>query len=497
MPARLRDRRAIDYRAGMFGFPQVGLSGRAALAVALGLLAVARSPVGVGASSAATPAASFFIASPPEPTRPLATERLPRLTLRSLRLECLVSRAQAGDTWTSDFDRGWRHGEGVEMGGEVDVEARGSWWRAHLGWRGRWSEHLAARGRLTRATLGARVWLLEAQIGRGYPYRDWVPTQDAGLLFSLHPPAIDHLAFRAGALPLPGGAGSLWGESFAGYLDDGDRVVPYPLLWGMRLAWCPSEWLTVEAQRSVMLGGAGRTQKLDVGDLWDIFLGRGEGARGPNYAPKDSDQKFAWMVRLHPREPVRAIGLADAELVWFYGGEDRFERLFPMAPGRFHGLRVHPSDRWGLSLAYASNPDDQNRWYYHKIYRTGYTYRGYIIGHPMGGDARRWRATICWTTDRGARAGIRLTKERFGYFWTDRGWDPVEPGGFFTGEFVLQAPWGPGVLQATVGGAHPWGAGRSQGRNAAAYARIGVELARSGYGSRLELDPDFVWGMGP
>jgi len=33
-------------------------------------------------------------------------------------------------------------------------------------------------------------------------------------------------------------------------------------------------------------------------------------------------------------------------------------------------------------------------WYRHGVYRTGYTYRGKILGHPFGGEAEAWSVRL-------------------------------------------------------------------------------------------------------
>ncbi len=422
----------------------------------------------------------------------------PAFDLERLRLELADSRAQSGATWEPDFRSGETRHEGLELGCEAAGQARGSWWEATLAWRGWTSEHGPTRGRFLAAQVGAWSGPWRLELGRGYPAAEWVPCDEGGLLFSHHAPPLDHVHLSLGPFRVPASLGTLDGEGFLAYLDDGSRPVPHPLLSGMRLVWTPRRWVGLEAQRSIMFGGEGRTEKLTIGDLWDILIGRGEGAPGPVFSAADSDQKFAWLVRLRPREWVqRHMGWDDLELVWFYGGEDRFEGLVPMAPGRFHGLRIHPAPHWGFSLAYVSTADDQNRWYYHKIYRTGYTLEGYIIGHPLGGDARRWRLAVGMAPGGGTELGLRLTRERRGYFWSARGADPVPEGGFFACEVVASACAGGRRVHAVLGAAQPWGGDMITGRLSEGYARIILDLVGAGAADGSRVAEQCVWGFGP
>jgi hypothetical protein len=76
------------------------------------------------------------------------------------------------------------------------------------------------------------------------------------------------------------------------------------------------------------------------------------------------------------------------ELYGEYGGEDE-AGMRPSKPALLAGLE------WGyrelkLTIEQANNhlqrfPDV---WYHHSVYTSGYTYRGQIIGHHMGSDAK-------------------------------------------------------------------------------------------------------------
>ncbi len=408
--------------------------------------------------------------------------------------EMTLADSRAGTLWRQDFDRGWDRSSGLEMGIELGARYERHWLSVSLMWRGRAGEHLPARGRLLEAMLAARWSIFELRAGRGYPY--WAPAEDAALLLSHNPPPLDHAGLQVGPVRAPLVGGRLEGESFLAYLDDRRREIAYPWLWGMRLQWAPTEWLRLEIQRTVMLAGSGRGEKLTWSDIWDIFIGRGEGAWGPVYRPADSDQKLAGLIWIHPQSWAQAaLGLHDLEAYYLYAGEDTFDGLAPMAPGIATGLRVGPSPRWAFAGAYTTTTDDGNLWYWHKIYRTGYTYRGYVLGHPMGGDARSWLGGVYAMLGERQSMRVRIIHERRGYNWDGRAAYPASAGGFWRWEFGISAHLGRIVAHADVGASTAQGWDRTAVRPASGFARLRIELARQG--RPLTLDREQVWGRSP
>jgi len=412
-------------------------------------------------------------------------------------VEVTQSSCRHGSYWVEDFDRGGRRSEGLELGCELGSDVRwgplsGSW-----SWRGRAGEHLPARGQLLEALLQIRAGPVGVTVGRGHPY--WGPAEDGALLLSHHPPPLDHASLRVDDLDpllLPG---CLSGETLLAYLDDRDRVVPYPLLWGMRLRWQPLGWLDLEARRTIMLGGVGRGELLTASDLWDIFLGRGESKRGSDIDASDTDQKFAGVLRFHPPRPWlnRILHFHDLEIFVFYGGEDSFSGFAPMAPGKARGLRIHPTPRLAFSLVYTSNPDDWNQWYFHKVYQTGYRYRGWVIGHPMGGDARTWRGCLAYSPGAGQWMMVRVTRERRGYYWHDRATHAVPAGRHWWIEFGYGIPWGPVGLQVEVGASAAREGDRWLDRPAAGMARLRLAWPQDTESRAEVLTPRLVWDGRP
>lgn len=396
-----------------------------------------------------------------------------------LRLELQQSTASGGRVWEADFDQGGRWSDGLAAGLVGGVSARGRWGELLFSWRGRGGEHIAFKGDILGAWAG--LHLGPATLGGGRRSISWARAPGAGVLISRHAPGLDHalIAAEGARLPLIGGGGQA--ESFVAYLDEGDRAVPYPLLWGMRLYWEPAGWFHLEVQRTIMMGGGGRTEQLTAGDLVDIFLGRGEGAEGPDYEPSDTDQKFAYLIEVSPRAWVREhLGLHDLSAYWFYGGEDRFAHLAPMAPGRTYGLRLAPARPVFFEVEYTTTSDDQNIWYWHKIYRSGYTYEGFILGHPLGPDARRWRGRITLLPERDRSFWAQGIREQRGIHRDEASWLPVPAGGFWRFESGIGMVIRGRELEVTVGAQTTWGGDRSAEHQMRGYVRIEAEILKTG-----------------
>lgn len=412
------------------------------------------------------------------------------LTREATILELGLSRAIQGQSWAEDFDAGWRRSSGVEAGVESGARLARGPWEVRARWRGRWGEHLDARGRWLEASLRFQTDHFGLRLGRE-PI-DWGPAPRAALLISRNPPPLDHVG-AVGDVGL-GRMGRLAGEMLVAYLDDRDRTVPFPLLWGMRLAWTPRAWLRCEVQRTILLGGGGRTQRLRGADLWNIFLGRSENAVGVPGHPEaypvgDSDQKFAWLIDVNPRAWARRYGLHDLEAFWVYAGEDAFHGLGPRAPGRALGLRVHPRPRWAGSFIYASTVDDRNFWYHHKLYGYGYRYRGYVIGHPMGGDAHFWHAALHGMPTEDLQWALSIGRERRGYFRDGRG---VVAGGHWIWTLAVEVPLDALQLQVETGASTAWGGDRVAGRLPEGF--FGLRLLWNGWRSGSALEREDVWG---
>lgn len=403
-------------------------------------------------------------------------------------LTATLARPVSGDLWRRDFDGGTI----CSGDGELRILQRlaASWggWQAGLAWQGQIGAHLTARGELREAWVAYRAG--RVTFGFGRRTRLWAPAAAGELLISPHARSLDQVWFETGSWRLSH-AGRLSAESFLGYLDDCQRVVPYPLLWGMRASWEPRSWLRLEAQRTIMLGGGGRTQRLTTEDWIDMFIVRAENLRAEPYPPSESDQKFAWHAVVELGQLARPIGLEDLELFGTYAGEDAFDGIAPSAPAKSLGIRLKPVATTALWFVFARTTDDRQHWYHHKIYRSGYTYRGVWMGHPMGGDAKSWRGGLVCAQG-GILWSLDLRRERRGYFWDRCGTYPHVAGGVWQGAVGARTRLGRVAVELEIGAAQAWGGLVAEERLAEGIAVLSLTwCANRSWGV---IDGDWRWG---
>ena len=184
-----------------------------------------------------------------------------------------------------------------------------------------------------------------------------------------------------------------------------DRHVPYARLSGWRLGWSSERRFEFGLSRSWQVGWVQGEQYRFyqlVGELYDpsrFFKDR------PDHDDPDEDysggdyrnQQLVTIGRL--KFPESGTGL-----YWEWGREDHEHDLHGISKGWEHtqakvlGWRQQYGTRrdWYTILEWADTLQPRNAltrppgvlgWYNHNLYQNGWTYRGVILGHPMGADA--------------------------------------------------------------------------------------------------------------
>jgi len=163
-------------------------------------------------------------------------------------------------------------------------------------------------------------------------------------------------------------------ELFFSKLEE-DRAIPEPYFIGMRTNFRPVYALEVGMSMMVMTGGEGRPD-VSFGDLFDIFFGE-------NDLDDDRSNKIAGFdLRLN---------LPGYQVYMEFGGEDEAGYL----PSKMAGLigfyypRLTGSMDFRLEYAdLAYTEEIAGVWYRHGTYKDGYTYKGKLLGHHVGGAGR-------------------------------------------------------------------------------------------------------------
>jgi hypothetical protein len=301
---------------------------------------------------------------------------------------------------TEDESNGLRFPDGARLnygtGGIIPLPAS---FRVQLGGRFMSEKRRKIRGEwLDRSA----YWIHDhVEIRAGLTRSFWGDGNEGSLLLGRTAPPLEMIRVRTvHPVMIPGlrGAGRFHGSTFLAYLDDGARTIPDPLLQGARVEWEPSGWARFSLARTILLGGAGRTQKMKLGDVWNILLARNENRKDARDY-RDSDQIASLGAELRLPQGLRSstAGWIDGGRAFYeYGGEDGFHGLLPRAPAHLYGLSL-ASHGW---IALAEGSDTMNRanhWYTHWTYGDqAYFYRGYPLGHPMGSLASSRHVEI-WT----------------------------------------------------------------------------------------------------
>lgn len=286
----------------------------------------------------------------------------------------------------------------IVLPGSIKVQLGGRFMSEHRGaTRGEWLDRSA-------------YWMNDRlEIRAGMVRTFWGDGYEGSLLLGRTAPPFETIrvrTIRPARIPGLGSAGRFHASAFLGYLDDGERVVPNPLLHGARLEWEPTNWSRFSLTRTILFGGAGRTNKLKLRDLWNILLARNENRKDMrDYRDSDQLASFGLELRLPSPLTVRDRTPIDGGRVFYeYAGEDGFHGIVPRAPAHHFGVSL-TSHGW-VGLAEISDTMTRaNPWYAHWTYGVkAYFYRGYPIGHPMGTLA--WsRHVRLWTpVSGGARA---------------------------------------------------------------------------------------------
>ncbi len=212
----------------------------------------------------------------------------------------------------------------------------------------------------------------------GKMQRWWGPGYNGSLLLSNNPEALTAVGI-SNPMPtlLPGFLShlGLFKATFFVSKLGSNRVVSKPYLWGLRLDFKPAPFLEIGVERTALLGGKGRSSKLKT---WiKSFTGRGENISGVEAGDQiaGGDIKITLPFKFQP-----------IQLYLEGDGEDQ-AGIMPSHWAYVTGLylpRILGFEHFSYRIEFAETSEV---WYVHHIYKTGYSYKGRIIGHYMGTDS--------------------------------------------------------------------------------------------------------------
>jgi hypothetical protein len=174
--------------------------------------------------------------------------------------------------------------------------------------------------------------------------------------------------------------------------EESDAAVPEFRFLTARVSFRPRPWLEVALSRTAQSCGEGRP--CDLGTLGDLLIGRDNRDSSLTAAEEPGNQMAGYDVRIH--SPWRSLPAAlYVQLI----GEDEAGGL----PSKFLGLagaEMWGSSSWGSHRWYAEYADTSCNFsrqspqfdcaYRSSAYPQGYTFRGSVMGHALGGDGRMY-----------------------------------------------------------------------------------------------------------
>ncbi|MBN1793537.1 MAG: hypothetical protein JW844_01070 [Candidatus Omnitrophica bacterium] len=236
----------------------------------------------------------------------------------------------------------------------------------------------------------------------------WGPGHHGALLLSSNAQALDVVRLKNDRpFRLPSflrRLGLFHCEVFLSQLED-KRVIPHALLTGMRIAYRPWSWVIFGFNHTVQFGGEGE-EIPPIIDLFDLSKAGG-GEEGANHIVS-VDGKIR-LTRLLRYLPIANGLVAYGE----FGAEDE-SNMRPHFIGFLMGCYI--SDlfkipKFDYRVEFAQN---DYQWYNHFKYRTGYWYRGDLIGHHMGSNAQDLFMRFSRTFSNDLTVGMDFDIERSG-----------------------------------------------------------------------------------
>jgi hypothetical protein len=294
-----------------------------------------------------------------------------------------------------------------------------------------------ARVDLPRAVTGVTLgrWALSA----GWDARRTGPGLDGGLLLDrggpsfaavtarrtepfrwfgvMAPLAPDQLLLRAGRL-------SRREVRFRDEFGDYTRSVrPWHFQW--LVGWKPTRWSRVSASHAVM--AAARDNSLWPDLLQLLFPVTGTTIREMDSGPA-TDRLFAVQMEARWRDaPWPLLPSDGGRLWWEYGGTDFLPSgpwgVIPeiSIPASIIGCEL-VSPRWDLAVEYAELEHEFGLWYSNGGFPEGYTHRGGLLGHELGGSGESWAGSVRLRPGEGARqVDLKVKRATWGL-------DPRTPG---------------------------------------------------------------------
>jgi hypothetical protein len=173
------------------------------------------------------------------------------------------------------------------------------------------------------------------------------------------------------------------------WLDDDRRVRRDPRMLVMRASYMPVSWFEIAANRATTYGGSGRPEYGGLTDWWEVISGVEDKLGGEfdneNFVGYEASLSMPFLRKL-TRERLKGGRVyldraTDDPVAPWQKGEDQFRFVLDSL---LLGIYL-TTGRTDFRFEYARS---ERITYRPDKYPAGYTYRRFIIGHPLGPDGR-------------------------------------------------------------------------------------------------------------
>lgn len=294
-------------------------------------------------------------------------------------------------------------------------------------------------------------WMMTA----GYTPRWWGPSFQDSLILSNNArpfPAVSVQRKTSEPFKLPGlnllGSWDL--RTFMGLLEE-DRHISRPLIFGMRLTFCPLQNLEIGLSRTALWAGEDEPNDLDT--FGNVLVGKTNTGEQDTSADQMAGYDFRWQSPLVGDLPYALYGqlIGEDEAGGFPSkhigqlGIETFGSM-PLGSGSYR-LYLEASDT--RAIFYKDDPQ-YNSAYNHSRYQSGNRYHGLSLGHSLDSDTVAYSVGGVWAGAEGSRLQWQGTKAEINR--DGGGPNPVSPQGeeFYHSRISFRFPVTRGYL--TLGG---------------------------------------------
>jgi hypothetical protein len=256
---------------------------------------------------------------------------------------------------------------------------------------------------------------IELEVGRDALW--WGPGYHGSLLLSNNALPLDLIKLSSATpFQLP------WIFRYLGYFDltfflsqlEKHRDFPHAKLMGMRIDWSPFSFLELGVSRVIQFDGKGRPS-YGFSDYLEV-LGAGKENQPGKF---DNNQIASLDATLRLKNIDHYFPLADSLVLYGeYGGEDMAGEKsgigFPYKAGVIGGILLQDFLTVGGLDLRAEYARTKQVWYRHGVYTSGYTYKGVILGHHMGGDADDLYLRLSHWLNKNLQVALDFDQERHG-----------------------------------------------------------------------------------